>query len=306
MVRYFGFFKGEPTEFVIRYHNGRPAQAGPGLAFFYFRPTTSIVAVPTSSVDVSFVFQEMTGNFQAVTIQGQFTYRIADPNRATQLLNFTIEPHRRTYLSSDPDKLNQRITNVIQIETRREVLGRSLEETLRDSESIATAVLGRVQTQALLSTMGVELLSVYFLSAKPTPEVGKALEASYREHLLRTADEAIYARRAAAVAEERKIKENELQNEIALEQQRQQFIELEGANDEQAAEFRGRALEREAEHRARANEREMEVYRTLDSRTVLALGMRDLGQNAQKVGNLTITSEILGALLDGTRAANGQ
>lgn len=298
-----GFFKGEPTEFVIRYRSGQSVQEGQGLAFFYLKPSTSIVAVPTSSVDVSFVFQEATGNFQAVTIQGQFTYRIADPRRATQLLNFTIEPHRRTYLSADPEKLNQRITNVIQIETRREVLARPLEAVLRESEAIAAAVLARVQTQSLLATMGVELLSVYFLSAKPTPEVAKALEAEYRERLLRTADEAIYARRAAAVAEERKIKENELQNQIALEQQRQEFIQREGTNAEQEAEFRGRALEKEAEHRARAVELELAAYRTLDPRAVLALGLREIGQNAQKVGNLTITSEILGALLDGTRAA---
>jgi len=304
MAGLIGFFKGEPTEFVIRYQNGRAVQEGQGLAFFYAPFSTSIVAVPTSSVDVSFVFQEATGNFQAVTIQGQFTYRIADPRRATQLLNFTIEPNRRTFLSSDPEKLNQRITNIIQIETRREVLTRSLEQTLSDSEAIASTVLNRVRNQAMLEAMGVELLSVYFLSAKPTPEVAKALEASYREQLLRAADEAIYARRAAAVAEERKIKENEQQNQIALEQQRRSLLELEGANAEQEANFRGRALEVEAEYRARALKQELESYQTLEPRALLALGLRELGQNAGKVGNLTITTEMLSALLNGVQTRN--
>jgi hypothetical protein len=301
MAGVIGFFKGEPTEYVIRYRSGRVVQEGQGLAFFYLQPSTSIVAVPTSSVDVSFVFQEATGNFQAVAIQGQFTYRVADPRRAAQLLNFAIEPRRHTYLSGDPEKLNQRITNVIQIETRREVLARPLETVLRESEAIADAVLARVQMQSLLATMGVDLLSLHFLSAKPTPEVAKALEAEYRERLLRTADEAIYARRAAAVGEERKIKENELQNQIALEQQRQALLQLEGANGEQEAEFRGRALEKEAEYRARATALELGAYQTLEPRAMLALGLREIGQNAQKIGSLTITSEILGALLDGTR-----
>jgi hypothetical protein len=295
----FGFYKGQPTEYVIRYKGGKVAEEGQGLAFWYWKPTTSIAAVPTTSVDVDFVFHEQTANFQSVAVQGQFTYRILDPRRAATLLNFTIEPYHRTFLSEDPDKLSQRITNVIQQETRREVLARSLEEVLRESEAIAATVLGRIREQRLLEATGVELLNVYFISAKPTPEVAKALEAEYRETLLRNADEAIYARRAAAVEEERKIKENELATDITLEEQRQQFIGLQGANAEQEAEFRGKALEKEAEYRARAMTMELDAYKTLDPRAVLALAMRELGQNAARVGNLTITSEMMATLLNG-------
>jgi regulator of protease activity HflC (stomatin/prohibitin superfamily) len=265
------------------------------------------VAVPTGSVDASFVFNETTNNFQAVTVQGQFTYRIANPRQAAALLNFAIEPRRRAFLSSDPEKLGQRITNVVQKETRREVLARSLEQTLRESEMIAASVRQRIQAEALLDGMGIELLSVHFASIKATPEVSKALEAEYRETLLRQADEAIYARRAAAVEEERKIKENELATDIALEQQRQAFIGLQGENAQQEAEFRGRALETEAEHRSRALALELDAYQTLDPRATLALSLRDMAQNARKIGNLTITSEILAALFNnGSSSGKGQ
>ena len=172
-----------------------------------------------------------------------------------------------------------------------------------DEVAAAAGVQARIETQDLLGSLGVELLAVYVQSAKPTPEVGKALEASYRETLLRNADEAIYARRGAAVAEERKIKESELATDIALEEQRQQFIGLQGANAEQEADFRGRALEREAGYRARAQTLELSAYQTLDPKAVLALGLRELGQNANKIGNLTITSEILAALFNGPASA---
>jgi len=293
-----GFFKGQPTEYVTKYVGGRVTREGLGLAFFYLPHHTQIVVVPTSSMDASFVFHEVTSNFQAVTIQGQFSYRIRDPHQLEALLNFTIDPRRRAYLSNDPERLPQQITNIIQMETRSEIQTRSLEETLRDSQAIAAQALRRIQEAGLLSPMGVELQSVYFLSAKPTPEVAKALEASYRETLLRLADEAIYARRAAAVEEERKIKENELNTQITLEQQRQQLIDLEGNNAQQEAEFRGRALEREAEYHARATEMELGAYRALDPRAILALAMKELGRNAGRIGNLTITSEILAALLN--------
>ena len=95
MLGLIGYFKGQPTEYVIRYVGGRVQEEGQGLTFLYFKPSTTIVAVPTGSVDVGFVFHEQTGNFQSVAIQGQFTYRIVDPRQAANLLNFAVEPRKR-------------------------------------------------------------------------------------------------------------------------------------------------------------------------------------------------------------------
>jgi hypothetical protein len=295
-----GYFKGQPTEYVLKYAGGRVAKEGAGLAFYYFKHKTQVVAVPTSSTDADLLFNEATNNFQAVTIQGQFTYRIQNPRQAAALLNFTLDPKTRSYVSNDPERLAQRITNVIQMETRGELQKRSLEEVLGSYEAIAASVQQRVKNGALLEPLGVELLSVYFVAAKPTPEVGKALEAGYREALLRKADEAIYARRAAAVAEERKIKENELDTEIALEERRRQLIDLQGDNARREAENRGKALELESQYRARAKEMELSAYRGLDPRTILSLALNEMGQNAGNIGNLTITSEILASLLNGS------
>ena len=239
-----GYFKAQPSEYIIKYASGRISREGQGLAFFYLRHNTQVVAVPTSSMDANLVFNEVTKSFQAVTIQGQFTYRIHDPKRATGLLNFTMDPVTHQYVSTDPDKLAQRITNVIQMETRTELQRRSLEEVLSQYETIASSVQARIKDSSLLDPMGAELLSVYFVAAKPTPEVGKALEADYRETLLRKADMAIYARRAAAVEEERKIKENELNTEITLEEQRKKLIDLQGQNALQEAQSRGKARSR--------------------------------------------------------------
>jgi hypothetical protein len=97
-----------------------------------------------------------------------------------------------------------------QMETHTEIQKRSLEEVLSQFEMITAGVQARIKGSALLEPLGAELLNVYYIAAKPTPEVAKALEADYRETLLRNADMAIYARRAAAVEEERTIKENEL------------------------------------------------------------------------------------------------
>lgn len=185
-----------------------------------------------------------------------------------------------------------------------EIQKRTLEETLVQTEAIASTVLTRLRDDARLAALGVEVLSLFLVSAKPTPEVARALEATYREALLRQADEAIYARRASAVEEERKIKENELSTDITLEQQRRQLIALTGENALQEAELRGQALEREASYEAHAVELRLAAYEKLDPRAITALAMQELGKNAGRVGNLTITTEVLGALLDGKAGAN--
>lgn len=292
-----GHFKGQPADFIIRYSAGAVSQSGPGLSFFYWHSNTQIVTVPTSSTDASFVFKEITNNYQEVTIQGQLTYRIREPQRAAELLNLRINPDTAKHVTEDLKVLAQRITNVVQMETRAEIEKRSLEEAIRDAQVVATEVAGRVKNGAALSSFGVELLSLYFLSVRPTPEMAKALEAGYRESLLRQADEAVYARRAAAVDEERKIQEKELNRDVALEQQRQELIVLQGNNALKEAGNRGAALELEAQSKAKATEMELAVLRTLEPRTLLAVALRDLGQNAGKLGNLTITTEMLASLL---------
>jgi regulator of protease activity HflC (stomatin/prohibitin superfamily) len=302
-----GYFKGQPTDYILSYTSGVLTREGPGLAFYYLKHHTQIVAVPTGSVDVAFVFNEITNNFQEVTLQGQLTYRIVDPKKAATLLNFTIDPAGGTHVSDAPIKLAGRLSSIVQIETRSEIQRRTLEETLRDAQAIVAQVMGRLrQGQGDLDALGVELLSVYFLSTRPTPEVAKALEAEYRETLLRKADEAIYARRAAAVEEERKIKERELESDKALEEQRQALIVLQGENALREAEGRGRALEQEAQFRARAAELELAVYRSLEARQLLAYALKELAQNASKVGNLTITTEMLAALLNGSPAGESR
>ena len=299
------FFKGLPTEYILRYRSGRIVARGQGLAFYYSSLNTQIVAVPTASSDGNFIFNEVTRDFQSLAVQGQFTYRISEPEVAAQLLNFSLNPRTRAFLAGDPERLANRVANVIQTQTRALIGARTLGEVLADAQNMAGQVLESVRANNLLAALGVELLGVFFVGVKPTPEVSKALEAPFREALLRAADEAVYARRGAAVEEERKIKQSELETDVTLENNRRELIERKGQNATQEAEFRGRALELEASFRARALQAETDVFAGLEPRLVLALAMRELGTNAKRIGNLNITPEILASLLDGRRATKG-
>jgi hypothetical protein len=170
--------------------------------------------------------------------------------------------------------------------TRHEITALDLEDALAATLQLADTVHERARAAPLLQEMGIDLLTITFTSIKPTPEIAKALEAEYREGLQKKADEAIYRRRASAVEQERAIKENELNNQIALEKKREALIALEGANE------RTRALVRRD-----VTELELAPYAGADPRVLLALALQKMGDNPH-IQHLTITSEILASLLE--------
>jgi regulator of protease activity HflC (stomatin/prohibitin superfamily) len=308
------YSKNPPTTYVLHYKNGKVRREGPGLAFWYFRPSSTIVAVPLASRDVPFAFSEVTADFQPVTLQGQLTYRIADPRRLSELLDFSVRPAGQ-YVSDDPEKVAERLVQTAQIFARAVVQRLTLREALVSSDTIVADVVAALRDAAPVKMMGVEILSLTVLAIKPTPDIARALEADAREMLQRQADEAIYARRNASVEQERRIKESELQTEIAVQEKQRFMREAQVAADISVEEKRSVLVERRSENerrdadtRAYALRATLEPVRDLDWRTLMALGggadpklmialaFRELAENASRIGELNITPDLLKSL----------
>lgn len=281
-----GFFKGQPNDYIINFSNGKVVKEGLGISFFYWIPTSTIVSIPCATTDINFIFNEMTVTYQTISIQGQVTYKIKEPKKICKMLDFSINPKNRVYITKDPEKLTNRLINTIQMITREEVQHLSLEEVLTKSQELLRKIFETTSSSEVFSSLGIEIVNVYFTAIKPIPEISKALEANYRETLLKQADEAIYSRRAAAVEQEKIIKENELSSQITLEKERKELIEINGKN-----------VLKESETRAKAFELELSPYKTVDPKLLIALGLKSMGDNAQKIGNLTITPDLLTSFL---------
>ena len=239
------FIKVQPTTYLLQYRGGKIVRDGLGLSFFYYAPTTSLVAVPVASTDAPFIFEETTADFQTVTIQGQVTYRVSEPKRVAELLNYTLAPGGQKYATEDPDKLPERVINVIHVLARAELQKLPLREALRASDALVRNVRAALISSTEIVALGLEMLGLSILAIKPTPETARALEAEAREKMFREADEALYARRNAAVEQERAIKENELNTEIAVENKKRQIRETQ-MDAERAVQEKKHLLEREA------------------------------------------------------------
>jgi hypothetical protein len=310
------YYKAAPTTYVRHFVNGRVKREGAGLSFFYFAPSSTLVAAPVGSTDVPFIFNETTADFQAVTVQGHLTYRIADPARLTALLDYSIRPNG-AYHSDDPDKLPLRITYAAQNAMRAEVQARALRTNLVESDVIAARVRDALARSPALEALGVELLGFAVLAIKPAPETAKALEAEARERLLREADDAIYARRNNAVEQERTIRENELNTEvavqakqreieetrlaaaIALEEQRRQLVDTEAQNSKTRADAQAYAVEATLKPLTQLDAKSLQVLaaRSVDPRLLVAMAFQDIAANAAKVGTLNISPDLLQTLL---------
>jgi SPFH domain/Band 7 family protein len=308
------YSKNAPTTYVLHYQNGKVRQEGPGLAFWYFKPSSTIVAIPLSSRDVPFAFSEVTADFQSVTLQGQLTYRVAEPRRLAGLLDFSVRATGH-YISDDPEKVPERLAQTAQTFARAIVQRLTLREALVSSEAIVTDVVTALRAAEPVRLMGVEILAFTVLAVKPTPDIARALEAEARESLQRQADEAIYARRNASVEQERRIKESELQTEIAVQEKQRQIRETQLAADISIEERRSVLVERRSENerrdadtRAYALRATLEPVRNVDWRTLMAVGgaadpklmialaFRELAENAAKIGEINVTPDLLKSL----------
>lgn len=221
----FKFIKAQPTSYILQYKKGNLIREGTGLSFFYYAPTTSLVSIPVASDEVPFIFEETSSDFQSVTIQGQITYRVAEPVKLASLMNFTLSSDGQEYVSEDPERLPQRLINIVKVLTKAQVQKLPLRQAVRQSDKIVEGLNPILMNSAEIKALGLEILGFSILAIKPNPETARALEAEAREELLKEADDAIFRRRNAAVENERTIKENELNTENAVELKKRQIRE---------------------------------------------------------------------------------
>ncbi len=235
------FIKFQPVYYVLRYKNGKIKKEGAGLSFMYYAPSTSLVSIPMGSSDSPFIFEETTADYQAVSIQGQVTFRIAEPKKIAELLNFSLDSAGKNYLSEDPQKLPQRVINAAQVLTRKVISALPLKEALASSENLVSSVTLGLKSNEEMVSLGLQILGFSILAIRPNKETSRALEAEVRELILKGADDATYTRRNSALEQERKIKENELNTEIAVENKKRQIREAQ-MDAEKAVQERQHAL----------------------------------------------------------------
>lgn len=326
--------KFDSMTYVLHFKNGNIKREGRGLSFFYFEPNSSIAAIPMGSNDLPFVFNESTIDYQTVTIQGQISFKINNPKTLADVLDFTVQDNGQ-YKKNDIEKLNQRIINEAQTATSAYIHGIKLKEAIRSAKAIEKNITEGLKSSAAIGMLGIEILGANILAIQATPEMARALETETREKLQQEADLAVYERRNFAVEQERIIKESELNTEIAVEEKQKQIAEKKMESDVQKTENQRKLREmqleadisvenqrkslieqktendkKEAETKGYVLETTLKPYRDMDWKTLTALNnnvdpkfnislaFRELASNAEKIGNLNISPDLLDSIIN--------
>jgi len=311
----FRYVKAPPNAFVLLLRDGKTVREGAGISFLHFAPRSTAVVVPLDSRDLPFMFEEITADFQQVTAQGHLTWRVADPRKLAAELDFAWDGGGHT--GAGPEALATRIARTAQAAVRARIQERPLRRALAEADAMATDAFGTLSASPSLARVGVDVVHCALLAVKPSPDTARALEAEAREQLLREADDALYSRRNNAVEQERRIRENELETEVATQAKTRQIEETKVAA-RIAVEERRRALvalegentRTRADAAAYAQEVQLKPWRDMDFRALqvlaagstdpgrmMALAFQELAANAGKVGNLNISPELLETLM---------
>lgn len=328
------FISFDSMTYAIHYQKGRIKREGKGLSFFYYKPSSSLTAIPLGTRDVPFIFKETSLDFQEITVQGQITYNIEDPKTLSEALDFTLNGNRIRY--DKFEVLEQRLNNEAQTAVSSLIQEKKLKEGLRCAKEISSIIFENLKKSNAVKLLGVQILSVEVLGISPSPEMANALETETHEALQKEADQAIYERRNFAVEQERKIKESELNTEIAvkekqkeidkktaelqlekalaqhklrdtqissdieIEQKKKELIDMQVENTKKLADAKGYELEKT-----------LAPYKNIDWHTLMALSgngisgadniglaFRELAEHSDKIENLNITPDLLKSLLD--------
>jgi hypothetical protein len=226
--------------------------------------------------------------------------------------------------------LEQRVLNALQVQVKSKIGETDLRTALQATPAFTASVVEGLRQAPDLQALGIQVLSLAIIAIKPQPETARALEADARELLLKNADLAIYSRRNASIEQERAIRENELNTEIAVENKKRQIREeqlrAERFEQEQRLEMRrieldsstelGRSrktlVELEAENtrasadaRAYATAALMKAFAHIDGQKldaifgagsepaqIMARAFQELAAGAEKIGEINISADL--------------
>ena len=319
-----------PGEYVLQVKDGRTVRQGLGLSVLYSTKRSSLLAVPATALDAQLLLEDLlTADYQSCCVQGTVTFRFRQFDQAAAMLDFAFAERPAEQVQKRAEALKAARTRLEQLSAialGREISKMDIRTALKSADGLGSMVRQTLAEEPLVRELGVEILGVTLVGVTAKPETRRALEAAAREQILKEQDDAIYLRRNAAIEQERLVRENELDTEIRVAEKAREKKERELATQrfvlEQQIELEERSRElvaaevenadRRARQQADAASALLRAYDAvrpevlqalslsgMDARGLIARAFLELGENAQRIGNLNISPDLLQTLTEG-------
>jgi regulator of protease activity HflC (stomatin/prohibitin superfamily) len=311
-IRNFGFLaqlRSDASHYVVRYKNGQVRRSGRGLVFWFTPDTASIAELPLDDHETTVFVKGRSADFQTVNMQGALVWRIAEPERVAERVDFTIGFNTGQHVREPIERIETRLTglvNQVALQYFAETPVRGLLDAGLDPlRARLEAALGG---DPALAEMGLAIVAVRLNNLAPTSELERALQTPTFEALQQKADEAMFERRALAVDKERAIAENELANRTELARREKQLIagEAENARDRATGLAEAQQIEADAEAgriravgtaKAETELAHIAVYRDLPPAVLMGLAARELAGKLDTIEHLNVTPDLLATIV---------
>lgn len=311
-IRNLGFLaqlRSDASHHIIRYRRGVIRQSGKGLVFWFRPETASIAEMPMDDREMTIFVKGRSADFQDVNVQGVLNWRIAEPEKLAERIDFTISLNSGQYFGDPIERIETRLAGLVNqtvvqylAEAKvRELLDAGVEPLRQQLE----AVLAR---EPALHDIGLAIVTVRLNNLAPSSELERALQTPTFEALQQKADEAVFERRALAVEKERAIEENTLNNKVELARREKLLITEEAENAKNRALSRATAQQVEADAeasrirtietaKAETERAHIAVYRDLSPGVLIGLAAREMAGKLDNIEHLNITPDVLAAVM---------
>ena len=311
-IRQFPFvrhLRAEASSHIQQFRKGVRVRSGKGLSFWFLPIGTSLSEIPMDDRVLPFLLRGQSSDYQDVTVQGSIVWRVEDPERLGDRLDFSIDLATGARTGQPIDQVNDQIGALARRFLAAHVKGRGIREILEAGVApLQDALAAGFADDGTLGGMGLGLVGVGVDDVAPTSELARALSAPVFESLQQQADEATFARRALAVEKERAIAENELGTKIELETRKTQLIAREDENTRAkaaaSAAVKKIGAEAEAERiriidqaRADMERARLGAYAGVSPTVLMALAAQEFASKLERIDNLTVTPDMLAGLL---------
>jgi len=311
-IRNLGFaaqLRSDASNHVIRYKNGCVRQSGRGLVFWFRPETASIAELPMDDREMSLFVKGRSQDFQSVAVQGNLTWRVADPELLASRVDFSVGLVTGAHQAEPIQRIETRLAGLANQAALEYLAARPVRDLLdAGPEPLRQRLAAALAAEPALTEIGLAVVAVRLTNLAPTTELERALQTPTFEALQQKADQATFERRALAVEKERAIAENELATRTELARREKLLIAEEADNARTrataTAEAAGIAADAEAGRIrtvegacAEAEAQRVATYRDLPPGVLMGLAARELAGKLDRIEHLNVTPDLLATVL---------
>jgi len=173
--------RAEPNQYILHFRKGKLVRRGAGIAYWFSPLSAAVAQVPVEDIETTFVFKELSRDFQEITVQCTLRYRCAEPEKAAARVNFALALDRGAWLEEPLERLASLWSQRAQQPARAHILRVPMVEAVQSGAQVIQAAMEEaLRSDPEIEAGGLALVSLLVNRVAPSADLEKALQTPTR------------------------------------------------------------------------------------------------------------------------------